>query len=283
MRTEIIEETSVEIWDDIDVKKYFPKRKRDTNKGDYGVANIVSGAKNYLGASVLATQSALKSGCGYVKLTCDDYLKNLMLVRYPQVIYLKKIDKGASALAIGMGGGVNKALYNKICALLKGYDGVLLIDADGLNCLAKYGLSPLKNTKARVVLTPHLKEFSRLLGKSVQEIKDEPIKLAVQFAREFNVTLVLKSSTTIIADGRRVAQNLRGTTALAKAGSGDMLSGFIAGTCARGVDPFDACVCSTFLMGLSAEISSGQKTDYCATANDIIKNLPSAIKMLGGI
>lgn len=283
MQTEIIYATLVEIWDNADVKKFFPRRKRETNKGDYGSANIVAGAKNYLGASILATQSALKSGCGYVKLTCDEQLKNLMLARYPQVIYTNKIDKGSNALAIGMGGGVNKAFYNKICSVLKVYDGVLLIDADGLNCLAKYGLSPLKNAKAKVVLTPHLKEFARLTGKSVQEIKDEPVKLAVEFAREYGLTLVLKSSTTIIADGERVAKNLRGTTALAKAGSGDTLSGFIAGTCARGVAPFDACVCATFLMGMSAEISSEQKTDYCATANDIIKNLPTAIKMIASI
>lgn len=263
-----------------DVATTFADRKRDTHKGDYGTVNIVSGSKNYLGASVLATLSALKSGCGYVKLTCSDHLKDLMLVKYPQVIYCKKIDKNASAIAIGMGGGVNKTLYNKICCLLNNYNGVLLIDADGLNCLAKYGLQPLKNAKSKVILTPHVKEFSRIAKVGVQEILNAPCELSRSFAKEYNLTLVLKSSKSIITDGENLFINERGSTALAKAGSGDMLSGFIAGICARGVSPILACAGGCYAMGVSAEICSAEQTDFCATANDIIKNLPKAIKKI---
>jgi len=275
-------ENSAKILENEDVATTFADRKRDTHKGDYGTVNIVSGSKNYLGASVLATLSALKSGCGYVKLTCSDHLKDLMLVKYPQVIYSKNVDKNASAIAIGMGGGVNKTLYNKICNLLKNYKGILLIDADGLNCLAKYGLQPLKQAKCKVVLTPHVKEFSRLAKLSVQEILKSPCELSLAFAKEYNLTLVLKSSKSIITDGKNLFINKRGSTALAKAGSGDMLSGFIAGICARGVSPIKACASGCYAMGVSAEICSNEQTDFCATANDIIKNLPKAIKSIKG-
>lgn len=268
----------VEVWENADVRSFFAKRKRNTNKGDYGVVNIVAGDERYLGASVLASRTALRSGCGYVKLTCDDGLKNLMLVKYPQVIYLNRIDKRANCIAIGMGGGVSKKLYSKICNLLNNYNGTLLVDADGINCFAKYGVDKLRSAKGNVILTPHVKEFSRLTGVGVEDIINSPVSYAKNFAKKYSVTLILKDAKSVITDGERVVVNERGTTALAKAGSGDMLSGFIAGTCARGVAPFEACVCGAYVMGVSAELSSQEKTDYCATANDIIKILPHALK-----
>lgn len=273
-----LNENTVEVWENVDVRRFFKERKRNTNKGDYGAVDIVAGDNRYLGASVLATRTALKSGCGYVKLTCEDKLKSLMLVKYPQVIYLNGIDKNADCIAIGMGGGVSKKLYSEICRLIKNYRGVLLIDADGINCLAKYGVDELKNARCKIILTPHVKEFSRLTNVDVKDIIDSPVVYAKDFAIKYGVTLILKDAKSVITDGERVALNERGTTALAKAGSGDMLSGFIAGVCARGVSPFEACVCSAYTMGVSAELSSQEKTDYCATANDVIKNLPLALK-----
>lgn len=263
-----------------DIAKFFPIRKRNTNKGDYGSANIISGSDKYIGAAALAVGAALKSGCGYVKLTTTDKVKLALAAKYPQVIYLDECDLQSQAIVIGMGCGVSAELYDRIKFLVKNYSGTLIIDADGLNSIAKYGLDVIKGSSCRIILTPHLKEFSRLTGKSVSEISRAPVSLAQDFAKEFDVILLLKGAASIITDGDRTSINIRGTTALAKGGSGDMLSGFMCGTAARGVEPFDSACSAAFILGLSAEISSAEKTDYCTTAKDIIKNLHLAVKQL---
>ena len=263
-----------------DIAKFYPERKRNTNKGDYGSANIVAGSDKYIGAAALACAAALKSGCGYVKLTSTERVKLALAAKYPQVIHLDECDLSSQCIAIGMGCGASIGLYNRIEFLTKNYSGTLIIDADGLNSIAKFGLDILKDSCCSVIITPHLKEFSRLTGKGISEISQNPIHLAQEFARIFGVVVLLKGAASIITDGENIAINTSGTTALAKGGSGDMLSGYMAGSVARGLSPFDAAVCSAHTMGISAEISSAQKTDYCATAHDILNNLHLAVKHL---
>ena len=268
--------------DSRDVAKFYPERKRNTNKGDYGSANIVAGSDRYLGAAALGCEAALKSGCGYVKLTTTEKVKLALAARYPQVIYLDEYDLSSQSIAIGMGCGLSVELYERIEFLTKNYSGTLIIDADGLNCVAKFGADILKDSSCRIILTPHLKEFSRLTGKAMGEISQNPVKSAQEFAKKFGVIVLLKGAASIITDGEKTAINTSGTTALAKGGSGDMLSGYIAGSAARGLSPFDAAVCSAHTMGLSAELCSEQKTDYCVTAHDILNNLHLAVKYLTG-
>lgn len=263
-----------------DIKKFYPPRPRNSHKGTYGSANIIAGSDKYMGAAALSISAALKSGCGYVKLTTSEKVKLALAARYPQVIYLDEPDLSSDAIAVGMGCGACENLYLLIKKLLKEYTGTLIIDADGLNSISAYGKDILKNKSANVILTPHVKEFSRLNGKSVEEITSNPVKYATQFAAEYQVVLLLKGCDTVITDGSRYKVNTRGTTALAKGGSGDMLSGYMCGTAARGISPFDAACTSAFTMGLSAEISSKELTDYCATADDILKNLHNAVKLL---
>lgn len=270
------------IVNDSDIKKFYPKRERNTHKGTYGSANIIAGSDKYIGAAALASAAALKSGCGLVKLTASERVKIALAAKYPQVIYLDEPDFNSQAIAVGMGCGVSNELYLLIRRLLSDYNGTLIIDADGLNTLAKYGVDILNSTRGerRVILTPHVKEFSRLTGLDVNTISNNPIELARSFAERYGVILLLKGADSVITDGLRTAVNTRGTTALAKGGSGDMLSGYICGTAARGIDAFDAAVCSAYTLGVSAEISSEQKTDYCTTAKDILNNLHKAVKQL---
>lgn len=274
------EQSYTAVYNDKDIAEFFPKRKRNSHKGAYGTAHLIAGSKKYIGAAALSLQSALKSGCGIVKLTTADEVKFSLAAKYPQAIYPEEVDLNASAISVGMGCGATPELYDKIKFILDEYTGTLLIDADGLNALSKYGVEILKNKKCKAVLTPHLKEFSRLIQKSVEEISNDPVSLAKTFAKEYGVTLVLKSASTVITDGDKSAINTRGSTALAKGGSGDILSGFLCGTLARGLSPFDASVCASYTLGLSAEISSEEKTDFCATAYDIIKNIHIAVKRL---
>lgn len=269
------------IYGDADVKRYFPERPRNSHKGTFGSANIIAGSDKYIGAAALSVAAALKSGCGYVKLTSTEKVKLSLASKYPSAIYLEEPDLSSHAIALGMGCGASERLYGTIKTLLKNYCGTLVIDADGLNCLAKFGVEILgENRQCKVIITPHIKEFSRLANKSVAEIQSDPISYAKEFAKKYNVTVLLKSAVSVITDGERTALNISGNTALSKGGSGDMLSGFLCGTLARGVNPFEACVCSAYVLGKSAEISAKEKTEYCVTATDIIKNLHLSIRRL---
>lgn len=258
----------------------FEKRKRNSNKGTYGAACIVAGCEKYPGAAVLSVQGALRSGCGYIKLATCEKLKYAMAVKYPQVIYSEDCALNSQAIAIGMGCGVSKELYQRIKYILENYTGKLLIDADGLNTLAKYGVEILKNKKCEVLITPHIKEFARLTKCSVQDVQNSSIESAKRFASEYKVCIVLKSCSSVICDGYKTFISVKGSSALAKGGSGDMLSGFICGSLARGLGVYDAAVCGVTALGLAAEMSSKEKSDYCATSADILKNLHFSVKYL---
>ncbi|MDE6613110.1 MAG: NAD(P)H-hydrate dehydratase, partial [Clostridia bacterium] len=180
------------------MKQFYPARKRNSHKGTYGAANIIAGSGKYLGAAALAVSAALKSGCGYVKLTTDGKVRQSLAPVYPQVIFLDKEDLSANAIALGMGCGVSESLYAQIKCVLKQYKGTLLIDADGLNALSVYGLDILHEKSCSVILTPHVKEFSRLTGMAVGEILADPVNAAKSFSEKYGVTLLLKGEASII-------------------------------------------------------------------------------------
>lgn len=268
------------VYEEKDLKQFFPERMRNSHKGTYGSANILGGSEKYIGAAALAVNAALQSGCGYVKLTTAKEVKCALAPVFPQVIYNDDFELNANCIAVGSGSGISLELYKKIEYILLNYRGTLIIDADGLNSLSEYGVEILKRKECSVIITPHVKEFSRLTGKSVSEILSDPINIARLFARNYGITVVLKSAASIVCDGNRTVINVRGNTALSKGGSGDMLTGFMCGCIARGLAPFDGAVCAANVLGMAAEISAEQKTEYCATAEDIIKNLFFSVKRL---
>ena len=268
------------IYEDSDIKAFYPKRRRNTHKGTYGTAQLVAGSKRYIGAAALAAEAALKSGCGYVKLNTVSQNSIALAAKLPQVIYSEDIDFSAECIAIGCGCGVSEDLYKTIRSLLKEYKGTLIIDADGLNTLSKFGINILSDKKCNVILTPHIKEFSRLSGLSVGEIVSDPITCARNFAEKYGVTVLLKSAVSVLTDGDRVALCQKGNSALAKGGSGDMLTGYACGTVARGVNGFDAMTVASYTLGLTAEICAKDRTEYCVTSKDLIKNLHRVVKSL---
>ncbi|MGN0813492.1 MAG: NAD(P)H-hydrate dehydratase [Candidatus Coproplasma sp.] len=263
-----------------DVKQFFRNRNRNTHKGSYGISCVVAGSSQYLGASALAISTVLKTGCGYVYAVVPQEIKFNLAVSFPQCIYCDTPYLNAQAIAIGMGLGCSESTYEKVCSLLKNYKGKLIIDADGLNSLAKYGKDVLKTTEAQVLLTPHVGEMARLCGVTVQEVNADPIGVAKRFAQEYDLTVHLKSAVCITCDKDKSVITHRGSTALAKAGSGDMLAGLICGNSARGLSLFDAAVCSQYILGCSAELCSQKYSDYATTAKEIEENISFSVKRL---
>ena len=190
---------TLELLEIEDFKKAFKPRNHFSNKGTYGYVGIIGGSKNYIGAVKLSSLAvaALRSGCGVSRLIIPESIKQYVLPNileatiYPLedkdgfIIFNKdNIDeaiKGLKAIAIGPGLG-NKEDHKKIIQyLIETCDVPLIIDADGLNSLSKIDLSILNNSKAKIVLTPHIKEFSRLINVSVNDIFLDPVKYVSSF------------------------------------------------------------------------------------------------------
>lgn len=275
-------------------KKYFPVRNRNVNKGCFGKACILGGSKSFPGSVLLSYNAltALKMGLGYSNLAVPESLFNSLLTVSPEctMTILKEkdgfIDYCESSLekllkydciALGMGLGVSQAVYKTLCFLLEKYSGKLVLDADALNSLAKFGVDVLKNVKCKVVITPHVLEFARLLNIDKEKVITNSISLAKSFANEYNVVVLLKSATSIITDGNHVVLNTTGCSGMAKGGSGDVLSGIMSGVLTRADDFFEGVCVAPYVFGLAGEIAQKEQNEYTITASDIIKALPKAI------
>lgn len=299
----ICKDIGISVWDDNFVKKandeiirrFFQPRLRNTHKGCFGKACIIGGSKNYTGSVILSANAlcALKMGVGYSHLAVPESLFPLYVGKVPECtlssfsddideIDYSSINKLLSydSIAIGMGIGVSRKVYGLIKYLLNNYTGNLLIDADGLNSISEYGVDVLKEKKCKVVLTPHIGEFSRLTKLNKDIILSDIINISKKFANEYNVVLVAKNAVSVITDGTEVYLNTSGCSGMAKAGSGDVLSGIAAGIIARSDDLLDAIVCACHLFGLAGERAENMQNAYTVTASDIISALPWVINAI---
>ena len=259
----------------------------------------MGGCVEYSGAAKLANMSAaaLRAGCGVVTLAVPDaiansvspYLLESTLLPMPcdasgKMTYSPKILDNIlsryASIAVGMGWGSSDAYQDILAHLLQNVHQPLIIDADGLNTLSKMDLSLLKGVKAPVILTPHLMEFSRLSGESVAEIESDPIAHATAFAKEYGVILLLKGCCTIVTDGKTVYLSNRGSAGMATAGSGDVLSGILAGLC--GYLPPDALTVAAgaYLAGMAGELAQEKGSAVSMVASDTVKEIANALRIL---
>ena len=283
-----------DVVESADVRAALPPRRRDSHKGTYGSAAIVAGSIEYTGAAYLSMAACLRSGAGYTTLFVPSGILPYYVLKAPEAL-LKSINDGDryafnrekleelleyDAVAFGMGMGTTEAVAKGAAYLLRKYTGRLILDADGLNALAFYEkknlLALLKNAKCDVALTPHVKEFSRLCGDSVEEILKDRIGFAKAFAKQNKITLLLKGAVSVLTDGERTRLNVTGNSSLAKGGSGDVLSGVLAGLCAMGADAFDGALAAAYLAGRAAELASQRYGEYSVTASDVISYLGAA-------
>lgn len=269
-----------------DYSALFPTRNRNTNKGSYGRVALIGGSKLTPGALNLSLNAlaALRGGVGYATICIpkslysiyalknNENIYNLLSDNDGQVIFSEEeIDKllNYDAIAIGMGIGTSLEVYKIIEYLLKNYDGNLLIDADGLNSLAKFGIAILKNHKCNVVLTPHLKEFSRLSNISLGEIKKDYIFKAKEFSKLYRVILNLKNDISIITDGESAIINVNGNAGLAKGGSGDVLSGVTLSLLNKKTELLKRVACGAFILGEAGDIAINDINEYSLLARDL--------------
>ena len=273
----------------VDVKCLFRKRALNSNKGDFGKVGILGGSIKYSGAVKLANMSlcTLRSGCGLVRVivskaiisSVSPYLLEQTLYPYEDLDDIKAVIKDLGVLAIGMGWDYEKEHLSILEYVLENFRGKLILDADGLNTLGGH-LELLRKSNAKIVLTPHLKEFSRLTGLSILEIEQDKINIAKNFAKDNHVILVLKGHTTIVSDGEDVYLCTCGSPGMATSGSGDVLSGILTGLLGYLEYSLLSVCAGVLLNGLAGEIAENKNTDISMIASDTIKSIPDAIKKI---
>jgi len=281
-------------------RQLLPRRAPDAHKGSCGTALIIAGSAGVSGAAVLTAMSCLRSGAGLVYLGAPESLHDIMETKLTEVITKPlaetrsrslasaAIDRivsllpQAEALAVGPGLSQHPDTSELVRLLLSQIYRPAVIDADGLNALAGKA-ELLQEVKAPLVLTPHYGEMARLSGKNIDEIRYDPLQAAGDFSQKYNQIVVLKGAPTVIAEPSGILWiNTTGNPGMATAGSGDVLTGLIAGLLAQGLKAAEAARLGVFLHGLAGDLAASDKTQYCLTAGDLADFLPLAFKRLMG-
>jgi len=298
--SEVIEKEGCEI--DLvtseEVAQLVPRRAPDAHKGSCGRIAVIAGSVGMTGAAALASMAALRIGAGLVTLGLPASLNDILEVKLTEVMTkplpevrkrrcialraigeIRRMLSGSNCLAIGPGLGTHHETTEMVRRVVARETTVpTVVDADALNALAK-DVSPLQETKAQIVITPHAGELSRLTGKPIPEITASPLKAAQCFAQEFKVVVVLKGAPTVIATPEaELYVNSTGNAGMATAGSGDVLTGTIAGLIGQRLTPAEAAVCGVFIHGKAGDLARQLKGEMGLVAGDILQLLPDAIQ-----
>lgn len=260
----------------------LPERDDNSNKGTYGRVAVIAGSKNMSGAAFLCGKAAYSTGAGLVKIYTHESNRVILQSQLPEAV-MKTYDdyegvlsciedamKWASVIAVGPGLGVDTISERMLYELLMNAEVPLVVDADALNILSD-NMELLNTAAVPMVITPHMMEMSRLIRKSIPEIRENRFELAKQFARKMQVTLVLKDARSIITDGgEKIYMNLCGNNGMSTGGSGDVLSGIIAGMIAGRLPLFEAAKIGAYVHSLAGDRAAEKKGQYAMLASDII-------------
>lgn len=266
-------------------------RPRECNKGTFGRLLNIAGCGRYMGAALLSTHAALRTGAGYVTLASTKEVCRNILPSLPEAVMhplrqtlegdisaacidvILEAISGSSAVLIGSGLGTSSDAHRITRNVLSAAACPVVVDADGINALSR-NIDMVKHLSAPLILTPHLKEFSRLSGLPVEQIKADPVSAGRRFAQEYGVTLVLKDAYTYtFSPEGETYVNTSGNAGLAKAGTGDVLAGIIAALAAQGYPCIEAAACGVWLHGAAGDDAARRLSQYGMLAHDVIDSL----------
>ena len=264
----------------------LPARPVEGNKGTFGRALILAGSVGMSGAAALAGMAALRGGAGLVTVAVPAPIQPIVAGFEPSymtlalpataagqfsrsaVSSLEHLVPHASAVACGPGWGQSAELAEILGWLIQNARQPLVIDADGLNLLSK---SPdmLGRSAGPRILTPHPGEFARLIDSDVSTVQLQRVDLAVEFAAQHRVVVLLKGAGTVITDGRRVAVNTTGNSGMGTGGTGDVLTGLITALLGQGLEPFAAARLGAHLHGLAGDLAAAELSQPALIASDL--------------
>lgn len=265
-------------------KDNLPKlkiREKDSHKGNFGKVVCIGSSEEMAGALKITSLSAFSSGCGLVTAYhCKNIHRNF-ISDIPEIMtkaydynesyaVINFIEQNATCFTIGNGMGQNSITQEFILNILKNTTKPVVIDADGINACSIDDLKDIKSNN--IIMTPHLREFSKLISKSINDIIEDKINIAEDFANKYKITLVLKSADTIIAAPNKKSYIINnGNTALSKGGSGDALTGLIASFMAQGYNQEESCILGAYILGRSSEYAVIDSHPAVVSITNIIK------------
>ncbi len=276
------------------------KREVDTHKNDYGRIFVLAGSLGMVGAALLTCEAALRAGAGYVKLgmpwqlaalaNSNPYTICVVSEGFPAteaqtlgIIGKSKILtalEGFEVAAIGPGLSTNSQTQELVCQILPELKSALVLDADGLNAVARHRdvVAKIPREHGLPVFTPHPGEFQRLTGAAEKISQRERESACKSYAREHQVVCVLKGHRTVVSDGARCYINQTGNPGMATAGTGDVLTGVISALRGQGYDSYEAAVLGVYLHGLAGDMAADDMGEWGLTAHDILNRLPRVFR-----
>ncbi|MGY6521405.1 MAG: NAD(P)H-hydrate dehydratase [Mongoliitalea sp.] len=270
-------EGSYYLLDKADIPAMHIKKNDFIHKGDMGKVMLIGGSKGKVGAILLASQAALRTGSGlvYANIPADERLT--CQVAFPEIMYSTELLEDLDTIGVGPGWGTT--LYpEELSQLFQKYAFPMVLDADAINLMAKYP-KLLNQIPAYSILTPHLKEFERLVGPCLNHL--ERLKKALELATTYQIIVVLKGAYTCIStpEGNQYF-NTSGNKYMATAGSGDVLTGMITSFLGQGYAPIQAALAGVFHHGLAGDIAAKSK-NRGLIASDIVRSIPQTFIELG--
>jgi len=285
-----------------DVAPLIGPRPRDSNKGMYGHVLVVGGSLGKAGAAAMAGFSALRSGAGLVTVATPRSVLSTVAGFHPELMTeplaetesgsistqalgaFWHVAEGKTVLAIGPGISQHPETAEFVRTVIQktvtqNFSTPTVLDADGLNAFE--GKSDLLNGRGRtLVLTPHPGEMARLTGLSIAAIQRDRINVARRFAKEHELILVLKGDRTIVANSDGEAWvNTTGNPGMATGGTGDILTGIIAGMLAQNPKrAFEAILAAVYLHGLAGDLARENRGEHSLVATDLLKTLPEGFR-----
>ena len=265
----------------------FPKRKKNSHKGSYGKV-LMAGSKGMSGAAYLSAKAAYAVGAGLVQIYTHEENRVILQQLLPEAIIttydtfdseqLEKLIQWADLIGIGCGLGKSDTAERVMQYTLERALVPCVVDADGINILSKH-MEWIEETNALIVLTPHMKEMSRMLQCSVKELIEQRMEKLHAFVERYKVVCVLKDARTLVAkEHQNTYLNLSGNAAMAKAGSGDVLAGVIVGILAQQCEPYTSACLGVFLHGLAGDMARDKKGAYSVLASDLVAEISSVLK-----
>lgn len=266
----------------------LPARKENSHKGTYGRILMITGSRGMAGAAFLSARAAYAAGAGLVQIYTAEENRPILQTLLPEAVIscytrydeeqLKGLLGWADIVCIGCGLGQETVSDRILTYTVRSVRKPCVIDADGLNLLSRH-MELLEQTEGKIVLTPHMKEMSRFTGRTVAEIGDRRMQILDGFTEQYPAVCVLKDSRTVAAcRGYQKFVNLAGNSAMAKAGSGDVLAGVITGLLAQGMEPFFGAALGVWLHACGGDAARDEKGSYSVLAGDLIDGIQKCIK-----
>jgi ADP-dependent NAD(P)H-hydrate dehydratase len=272
-------------------------RQPDSHKGTFGKILVIAGSRGMSGAAILCGSAALRGGAGLVRLAVPEGILPIVAAGNPcyTTIALPQDSHGRIALdanrmlaeslkdndvvAIGPGLGQSPELVELIGSMLKQAAIPVVVDADGLNNLAQHP-ERLSAHTGPLIVTPHPGEFARLLRRDTATVEAHRQELAVAFARQHRLIVILKGHATLVTDGERLYENTTGNPGMATGGTGDVLTGLIAALLGQQLEPFAAAQLGVYLHGLAGDLAAADLGQVSLITSDLVQYLPKAFQKL---